>query len=171
MTVTITLVVVVAVVAGMVAATLGGSLTDLGSGYGGLWGLPALLLTLIALVLGVAAAIKIGLELSPESGRLRIVVLLVAGAWLVAMVYANVAHMVDPCANGWWDASSRVGSQPLCERFGSELNWHTRFHLLAHAGPAAILLVAYLWAIQRWGTTVNGPVQREPAGSNTAKAQ
>ncbi len=38
MTVTITLVVVVTVVAGIGAAAFGGSLTDLGSGYGGLWG-------------------------------------------------------------------------------------------------------------------------------------
>ncbi len=160
MTMSITLVVVVAVVAGIGAAALGGSLADLGSGYGGLWGLPALLLTLIALVLGVAAVIKIGFELSPESGRLRIAVLVVAGAWLVAVGYANVAHMVDPCANGWWNASSRIGSQPLCERFGSELNWHTRFHLFAHAAPAAVLLAVYLWAIQRWGTKVSNAPDR-----------
>ena len=56
-----------------------------------------------------------------------------------------------PCVNGWWDARSRIGDQLLCERFGSELNWHTRFHLLAHAAPASVLLGAYLWAIRRWG--------------------
>jgi len=151
MTVAITVVVVIAAVAGIGAAALGGSLTDLGSGYGGLWGLPALLLTLIALIVGVAAAIKIGRELSPESGRLPIAVLVLVGAWVVAMGYANVAHMVDPCVNGWWDANSRIGSQPLCQRFGSELNWHSRFHLVAHAAPAAVLLGLYLSAIKRWG--------------------
>lgn len=149
---TITVVIAVSVVAGIGAAAIGGSLTDLGSGYGGLWGVPALLLTFVALILGAVAAIKTGRALGPDLRRLRIAVLVLAGVWIVAIGYANVAHLVDPCVNGWWDANSRIGSQPLCERFGSELNWHTRFHLLAHAAPAAILLVPYLWAIQRWGT-------------------
>ncbi len=163
MTMTITIVVVVSVVAGIGAAALGGSLTDLGSGYGGLWGLPALLLTFTALILGVAAVIKIGRELNPESGRSRIAMLVLAGAWVVAIGYASVAHVVDPCANGWWEASSRIGSQPLCERFGSELNWHSRFHLLAHAAPAAVLLGLYLWAIQRWGTKAPTAADRHQA--------
>ena len=170
MTVTISLVVVVTVVAGIGAAALGGSLTDLGSGYGGLWGLPALLLTLIALVLGVAAVIKIGREPSPGSGRSRIAVLVVAGAWVVAVGYASVAHIVDPCVNGWWDGNSRIGSQPLCERFGSELNWHTRFHLFAHATPAAVLLGLYLWAIQRWGTKEPNATDRHQADTVTAES-
>jgi hypothetical protein len=151
MTVTLTVVIVVSVVAGIGAAVLGGTLTDLGSGYGGLWGLPALLLTFVALVLGVVAVIRISRALGPEVRRFRLAVLVFAGVWVVATGYSTVAHLIDPCVNGWWDASSRIGSQPLCERFGSELNWHTRFHLLAHAAPAAILLVSYLWAIRRWG--------------------
>lgn len=138
--------------AGIGAAALGGSLTDLGSGYGGLWGVPDLLLTFVALILGVAAAIKMNRALRPGVGRLRLAVLVLVGAWAVAIGYSSVAHVVDPCVNGWWDANSRIGTQPLCERFGPELNWHTRFHLLAHAAPAAILLVAYLWTIRRWGT-------------------
>ena len=150
MTTTITVVIMVGVVAGIGAAAVGGSLTDLGSGYGGLFGIPALLLTLIALIVGVAAVIQIGRTLGPDAHRLRLAVLVFAGVWVVATGYAIVAHLVDPCVNGWWDANSRIGSQPLCERFGSELNWHTRFHLLAHAAPAAILLVPYLWAIRRW---------------------
>ncbi|MGI9597566.1 MAG: hypothetical protein ACR2QK_15485 [Acidimicrobiales bacterium] len=142
--------VALSLIAGIAAAALGGSVTKLGNGYGGLWGLPALLLTIVALVLGVAAAIAIARTVPPEARRFRLAVLALAGAWLVAIGYGNVAHLIDPCANRWWDANSRIGSQPLCERFGSELNWHTRFHLVAHAAPAAILLVPYLWAIRRW---------------------
>lgn len=161
MTATVTVVIVVSVVAGIGAAALGGSLTDLGSGYGGLWGVPALLLTFAALILGVAAVIAIGRAFGPEVRRLRLAVLVLAGVWVVAIGYTSVAHLVDPCVNGWWDASSRIGSQPLCERFGSELNWHTRFHLFAHAVPAAILLVPYVWAMRRWGRQDSAEPDRE----------
>lgn len=153
---TVTVVVVVSAVAGAVAAAFGGSLTELGSGFGGLWGAPALLLTFIALVLGIAASVGIVRVRGPGGHRWRLAVLVFVGAWVVATGYSTVAHVVDPCVNGWWDADSRIGSQPLCERFGSELNWHTRFHLVAHAVPAAILLVPYLWAIRRWGTEKMG---------------
>jgi hypothetical protein len=44
-----------------------------------------LLLTLIALVLGVAAVIQIGRGLSAGSGRLRIAVLVLVGARVVAV--------------------------------------------------------------------------------------
>ena len=132
------------------AALIGGSFSRLGDGYGGLWGIPALVLTLIALVVGVVAAIKAARSLGPGSGRLRIALLLVVGVWVVAIGYSVVAHLVDPCVHGWWDETSRVGFQPLCERFGAELNWNTRFHLLAHAVPAGVLLALYLSIVQRW---------------------
>ncbi|MDH3731028.1 MAG: hypothetical protein OES13_07900 [Acidimicrobiia bacterium] len=165
---TATVVIMVSVVAGIGAAAVGGSLSDLGSGYGGLWGLPALLLTFVALFLGVAAAIQIGRVLGPEVRRSRLAVLVLAGVWVVAIGYSEIAHLVDPCTNGWWDANSRIGSQPLCERFGSELNWHTRFHLFAHAVPAAILLVPYLWAILRWGTPTSAQTDREKTAEPSA---
>lgn len=151
MVIAVVLVLAIAVVGGGVAALFGGSLSELGEGYGGLWGAPALGLTLVALVLGTDAAIKISRDLRPGSGRLRIALLVVIGVWVVAVGYSEVAHQFDPCARRWWDARSQVGSQPLCERFGSELNWDTRFHLLAHAVPAALLLGINLWAIRRWG--------------------
>ncbi|MGI9624119.1 MAG: hypothetical protein ACR2PK_14890 [Acidimicrobiales bacterium] len=147
---TLTIIIVVSLVAGIAAASIGGSLSDLGSGYGGLYGLPAMLLSALALLV-ILAAVIVGRSLGPKSGRLRIAILVIAGVWLVAIGYSMVAHMVDPCVNGWWDARSRVGSQRLCERFGSELNWHTRFHLLAHAAPAAVLLGVYMYVIRRWG--------------------
>ncbi|HEX9683209.1 MAG TPA: hypothetical protein VGA13_09010 [Acidimicrobiales bacterium] len=138
-------------VAGVVAALVGGSLSDLGEGAGGLFGVPSLLTTLIAVFLALPAAVTVARH-GRGSPRLRRPIVIAGGAWVVAIGYFQVAHSVDPCLHGWWDLSNRVGDQPLCERFGSELNWHTRFHLAAHAGPAMILLVAYLWAIRRWAT-------------------
>lgn len=145
-------VIVIALLGGIAAAAWGGSLTDLGEGYGGLWGLPALALTLVALVLGIVSVISILRTLPAGRDRRRIVLVVLAGAWVVAVGYSEVAHAIDPCANGWWDRNSRIGSQPLCERFGPDLNWHTRFHLVAHAAPAAFLAALYLWAVRRWGT-------------------
>ncbi len=146
-----TAVIGVSVVAGVAAALFGGSLTDLGSGAGGLYGIPSLLTTATAFA-AVPTAIVMARRADRSPGWLRIAIVVAAGAWIVAIGYFVVAHTFDPCVNGWWDANSRIGDQPLCERFGPELNWHTRFHLIAHAAPAAVLLGAYVWAIRRWAT-------------------
>ncbi len=145
-------VIVVSVTAGLVAALLGGSFTDLGSGAGGLYGIPSLLTTAIAVFVAMPVAVLIARQTNRSPGWLRLPIVIAVGAWIVAIGYFQVAHSFDPCVNGWWDASSRIGDQPLCERFGHELNWHTRFHLIAHAAPAAVLLAAYIGAIRRWAT-------------------
>lgn len=145
-----TVVVVVSLIGGIAAAVGGGSLTNLGSGAGGLFGIPSILTTLIAVFVAIPAAVGMVRQTRRAPGWLRAPIVTVAGAWVVAIGYFVVAHAIDPCLNGWWDSSSRIGDQPLCERFGSELNVHTRFHLLAHAAPGAILLVTYLWAAKRW---------------------
>ena len=90
------------------------------------------------------------------------------GVFVVAIGYERVAHTIDPCANGWWGPDSTIGSQPLCERFGSELNWHTRFHLAAHALPALALLAGYAWAIQRWVAPPHDHVTDRPDGDTIA---
>ena len=90
-------VIAVSVVAGIAAAAVGGSLSDLGTGYGGLWGMPALSLTLVAVTLGAAAAIKMGRVLRPEEHRLRLALLVFAGVWVVVFGYSEVAHLFDPC--------------------------------------------------------------------------
>jgi hypothetical protein len=140
----------VSLVGGIAAALVGGSLTELGSGAGGLFGVPSLLTTMIAAFVAIPAAVTVARRTRHSSGWFRAAVVIASGAWVVAIGYFVVAHAVDPCVNGWWDARSRVGDQPLCERYGSELNWHPRFHLLAHAAPAAVLLGAYLWTVRRW---------------------
>ena len=159
----LSIVIAVSLIGGVAAAALGGSLTDLGSGAGGLFGVPSLLTTVIALVLAVPAAIGFAREARHSPGWFRAALVVAGGAWIVAIGYLVVAHAVDPCVNGWWDARSRIGDQPLCERFGPELNWHTRFHLLAHAAPAAVLLAIYLWATRRWA--LNQP--RDPNPGST----
>lgn len=146
---TIAIIVVVSGVAGIFAVAVGGFMNELGSGPGGLYGIPSLLLTLVALGVGTPAAISTGRLLRGHQGWLVHALLAFLGVWVVALGYFIVAHIVDPCLNGWWDEDSRIGSQRLCERYGSELNWHPRLHLLAHAGPATALLAAYLWAL-RW---------------------
>ncbi len=160
MTRALTLIITISVVGGIAAAAVGGSLTDLGSGYGGLYGVPDISLSAVALFMGIPAAVIIRRRLGPETGRMRIAVLVIGGVWVVAFGYSMVAHMTDPCDNGWFDAQSQIGSQPLCERFGSELSWNTRFHLLAHAAPAAVLLGVYIYIIKRWA---------QPKGFDTDK--
>jgi hypothetical protein len=143
------LIIAVSVAGGLAAVLVGRGLTDLGEGAGGLFGFPSLLLTLLALALGLPAALIVARVVRPDDGWIGAAVLVGVGAWVVAIGYFVVAHAVDPCVNGWWDERSRIGSQPLCERFGAELNWHTRFHLLAHAAPAAALFGIYVWAVRR----------------------
>ena len=145
----LTIIIGASLAGGIAAAVSGGGLTDLGDGAGGGFGLPSLLLTVVALVLGLPAAVIAARLVRPADGWIGVAVPVCAGAWVVAIGYFVIAHAIDPCVNGWWDGRSRVGSQPLCERFGSELNWHTRFHLLAHAAPAAALLVVYGWLVRR----------------------
>lgn len=144
--------IVVSVVGGLVAALFGGSFTDLGSGAGGLYGIPLLLTTAIAVFVAIPVAVLVARQANRSPGWFRLPIVVAAGAWIVAIGYLQVAHSFDPCVNGWWDAGSRIGGQPLCERFGPELNWHTRFHLIAHAAPAAVLLALYIWAVRRWAT-------------------
>lgn len=145
-----------AVTGGLVAAISGGSLSRLGDGYGGLYGVPALLLMLTSLLMTAPIVIEARRRLPSREHRLRSAIFVVGGLWVVAIGYAQVAHLVDPCVHGWWDARSRVGDQPLCERFGRELNWHTRFHLLAHALPAAVLFGLYATAVRTWDQAGSG---------------
>ena len=65
-------VVVVSVIAGVVAALFGGSLTDLGSGAGGLYGIPSLLTTAIALLVAMPVAVLTARRADRVAGRLRL---------------------------------------------------------------------------------------------------
>ncbi len=163
----LTVIIAVSLAGGIAAALAGGPLSDLGSGAGGLFGIPSLLTTLIALFVAIPTATVVARQARHSPGWLRAGVVVAAGAWIVAIGYFVIAHAVDPCVNGWWHARTRIGDQPLCERFGPELNVHTRFHLLAHAAPAAVLLAAYVWSIRRW-VTVEQCVQRSSSRLRSA---
>lgn len=160
---TATIVVGMSLVGGLAAAVVGGPLTDLGSGAGGLFGVPSLLLTVAALAIGIPAGVVVARRLRSQGRWIGAAAVVGGGLWIVATGYFMIAHMVDPCVNGWWGPDSRIGSQPLCERFGNELNWHTRFHLLAHSAPAGVLVAMYVWAVRRW----TGPADRERTVSST----
>lgn len=157
-------VVLVSFALGIVAAVVGRSTTRLGEGAGGLFAFPSLVTTALAL-----ASIPLAIVIARRSAtrRIRSAAVLVGGAWVIAVGYIGVAHALDPCTNGWWDTSSRIGGQRLCERFGSDLNWHTRFHLLAHAAPAVLMVWLYAAAVRRFvepaarvPTPAHGPTTR-----------
>ena len=120
---------VVMLAMGSFAAAFGGELTSWGNGAGGLDGWADLSQTIFSLVVGVAA----GIATFREGRAIPIAFAVFATGLLIGIGYLIGGHLVDPCDRGWSDARSRVGDQPLCERFGLELNVHTRFHLLLHA--------------------------------------
>lgn len=119
----------VLLVMGSLAAAFGGDLTGWGNGAGGLDGWADLSQTIFSLVVGVAA----GIATFREGRAIPVAVAVFASGLLIGTGYLIGGHLVDPCDRGWWDASSRIGDQTLCERFGGELAVHTRFHLLLHA--------------------------------------
>lgn len=80
MILSLTAVIVISVVAGVGATVVGGTLTGLGDGFGGLYGAPALLLTFIALLVGVPATIIVTKRLGPDDRRLRAGVVVLVGA-------------------------------------------------------------------------------------------
>jgi hypothetical protein len=124
------------------------SLREAGEGFGGGWQLP-LLGFLVALLLGLAG-LSVADPGSAGAARPRRW-LAVAGPFLILVGFGFGAHLLDPCARGWLDAGSRLGSAPTCERFGEGLGIHTRFHLLWHALVPTALLVSLYWAaLRRW---------------------
>jgi hypothetical protein len=134
---------------GVLVALSGGPLRFLGDGFGGGWGIPSLAL-LLAAVLGLPALLAAIFDLirGRWAGATRL--LLFLGPLLVGFGFDFIAHLVDPCFNGLWTIRSTLGEIPLCERFGLELNIHTRFHLLLHAAGAMPLAGLFWLALQKW---------------------
>ena len=124
---------------GIAAALVGGDLTSLGSGFGGLgFGAVAVLGGLV--IVGVLAA---GWLLAVTRRPVEALTV-VAGPLVVLLSYVLLAHSLDPCLLGLWQQGSSTGGVPLCEPVGSEINIHTRFHLLLHslAGIPGLILFA-----------------------------
>lgn len=135
-------------IAGLIAALFGGSLTVWGSGFGGGYALPGLVNTL-ALVLSLPAFIYgIFLLFRREDGAIKYI-LVFLGVFLVGLGYVVIPHMLDPCVQGIWTATSRYQDIRLCEYFGTELNIHTRFHLFWHAAPTIPLILVYWYSMAK----------------------
>jgi hypothetical protein len=143
----------VCLVLGLYAAAAGGSASRLGSGPGGLAGVPQLALLAVAGVLGLPAALR--LRHQPAGA-----VLVLGGALVVAFGYFFFSHALDPCATGLLDAGARVGGAPLCETGSYGTSTSERFHLLEHALSASLLLGAYVLALR--GAGVLGAGRAEP---------
>jgi hypothetical protein len=133
---------------GLVAALVGGPLTRLGSGIGGLWGtldialILVMLLSLPSLAVGLAAIYRRHWR---DAARL----LAYVGPLAISFGYILIPHALDPCFVGVWGPFSTLGDIQLCERFGLEYNIHTRFHLLWHVVPTVVLVALY-WLALRW---------------------
>ena len=145
----IVLVVFISFALGLLIALLGSFLIKLGDGLGGGWGIPALALTL-AMFLGVPSLIISVADIF--RGRRRQTGRMVAffGPLIISIGFIAIAHVVDPCFQGIWTLQSYWGSIPLCERFGPEINIHTRFHLLLHSSPTIVLVILYWVILRKW---------------------
>ena len=123
---------------GTAAALVGGDLTSLGSGFGGLgfWSVAVLggLVVIGALAAGWLLAV---------SRRPLEALIVVAGPLAVVVSYIYLAHSLDPCVLGLWQQGSSTGGVPLCDTVGG-IGIHKRFHLLLHslAGIPGLILFA-----------------------------
>ena len=140
----LTAVLALCLVLGLYAAAVGGGASRLGSGPGGLAGVPQLVLLAVAALLGGASA----LALRRRPGR---AVLVLGGALVVAFGYFFFSHAVDPCSLGLVDANARLGGAPLCETGSHGTSTSERFHLLEHAVSAGVLLGMYVLALRGAG--------------------
>jgi hypothetical protein len=131
---------VVLFVMGSISGIVGGGLTDWGSGAGGLGGWADLSMTFFSLVVGLAAAVAT--FRARRSTRLAIAVFFTG--LLIGVGYLNLAHLGDPCARGWWDASTTIGPTRLCAPRGDIAD---RFHLLLHGlfGVASAGLAVFIY--------------------------
>jgi hypothetical protein len=141
----------VGLVAGLVAFLAAPSLDELGSGPGGLFGAPALVL-LASAVLGLPMLLYSLVSLA--RGRLRDGWYLVIAVlqWCIAVAFFYVAHAFDPCALGLLDDSSSFLGAPLCSYWGGGLQTAARLHLLHHVlVPALPLMAVQVVLLRRHG--------------------
>ena len=146
---------------GLVAAAFGGSLTDWGSGAGGLGGWPDLSQTIFSILVGLAAAIA-----TLRAGRrIRVAVVVFSTGLLIGTAYLVGAHLADPCDRGWWDFETTLGGARLCSSQGEIAQ---RFHLLLH-GIAGVVAAAIAATLYRRTRLIDWSPQQTPeAGQQTA---
>jgi hypothetical protein len=131
---------VISLLLGLLAALAGGSFTALGNGFGGGNGIPDLVF-LIPVLIGLFLIFRSVIKREDNKSFWLFAFI---GPLIISIGYVQIAHTFDPCYNGLWDLSSRIdGRIALCERFGSEINIHTRFHYLWHIVPTLPLVWLY----------------------------
>jgi hypothetical protein len=119
---------------GSLAAVVGRGLSDWGDGAGGLGGWANELMTYFSYLVGLAAAIAT----FRERRTVLVAVAVFATGPLIGTGFLDAAHLLDPCARGWWDFSTTVGDTRVCSAQGEIA---VRFHLLLH-GAFGVLAAA-----------------------------
>ena len=153
----------VSAVLGLVAAAVGGPLSALGAGPGGLWGVPQLLLLAVAGLVGAPVGIAAVLGGIRRGAWRRVAYgsAMLLGPLLLAFGSFAVPHAVDPCG-GTFDLRTRVASVPVCMRYDSTaggISVDDRFHLLLHgavAGPMAVPVLLHIRAAGRRMVSARG---------------
>jgi hypothetical protein len=131
---------------GLLAALVGGSLEGLGSGAGGLAGVPTFLLLVVAavcLVAGVALAVRGGRSALGQAA------LLALGPLLVFAVTFQGAHVIDPCNLGVLDLGDKYDGTRVCWPADGGLYVNERFHLLHHGVVGTVAAGALVLATRR----------------------
>jgi hypothetical protein len=146
---------------GLLAAGVGGGLSNWGDGAGGLGGWPNEFMTFFSYLVGLAAAITTFME--RRSVLLSVAVF--ATGLLISTVFLDVAHLADPCARGWWDFTTTMGDTRLCAPQG-DIN--VRFHLLLHGafGLFAAVVAAVIYRrknLFNWWPPASPSMQEESA--------
>ncbi len=128
------------VLLGILAAVFGGAFTELGRGVGGGNGFP----TLIFLIPALFGLILLVQNIFKKKKDWSLLLLVFLGPLIISFGYIIIAHEFDPCFNDLWNINSQIGDGiRLCERFGNEINIHTRFHYLWHITPTIPLIWLY----------------------------
>ncbi len=153
--------VAVCVVLGALAALVGGSFTSLGSGPGGLGGMP-MLLFLLAALLGLPSLVRALFDLYQRRWKRVGRVVIFIAPLAIAIYFFEIPHAIDPCALGIWAPRSSWASIPLCEAWGGGWNIHARFHLLLHAAPTLLPVALYWMALKKWYPNI-AYLRRSPA--------
>jgi hypothetical protein len=125
---------------GVLAAVVGGGLSDWGNGAGGLGGWADLSMTFFSFLIGLAAAIAT----FKERRAVLVSGAVFATGLLISTGFLEFGHLMDPCDRGWWDSSTTVGGERLCSPYGDIA---VRFHLLLHgaSGVLAAILAAVIY--------------------------
>lgn len=131
---------------GLLAMFLGGEWIHFGDGIGGAWGIPTLVFDIVVLLSLPNLVIWIHRLIKRIPNRIQYLIGF-GGPFIISTAFILIAHALDPCSSHHWTMMDFWGDQRLCERFGSDINIHTRFHLILHIAPIVALAAGYHWML------------------------